>query len=50
MPFIVVLSSDVELNHGPGSVECDSDSSYDNSFERLANHVNILTYEAFGKT
>ena len=42
MPFIVVLSGDVELNPGPGSVEGDRDSSYDNSFEILANHLSIL--------
>ena len=42
MSFIVVLSGDIELNPGPGSVEGDSDSSYDNSFEILANHLSIL--------
>ena len=42
MSFLVVLSGDVELNPGPGSVEGDSNSSYDNSFEILANHLSIL--------
>ena len=42
MSFIVVLNCDVELNPGPGSVEGDSDSSYDNFFEILANHLSIL--------
>ena len=31
MSFIVVLSGNIELNPGPGSVEGDSDSSNDNS-------------------
>ena len=42
MSFTVVLSGDVELNPGPGSVKGDSDSSYDNSFEILANYLSIL--------
>ena len=42
MSFIVILSGDVELNPGSGSVEGDSDSSCDNSFEILANHLSIL--------
>ena len=40
--FIVILGGDVEINPGPGSVEGDSDSSNDNSFEILANHLSIL--------
>ena len=42
MSFIVVLSGDVELNPGPGSVEGDSDSSYDNSIEILTNLLSML--------
>ena len=42
MLFIVVLNGDVEFNPGPGSVKGDSDSSYDNSFEIVANHLSIL--------
>ena len=53
MSFIVVLSGDVELNPGPGSVEGDSDLSDDNSFEIPDNHLNILhlkVHSFFAKT
>ena len=40
--FIVILGGDVEINPGPGSVEGDSDSSNDNSFDILANLLSIL--------
>ena len=42
MSLILLLSGDVELNPSPGSVEGDSDSSNDNAFEILANHLSIL--------
>ena len=42
MTMIVTLSGDVELNPGPDSVEGDTDSSYNTSFEGLANHLSIL--------
>ena len=42
MTIILTLSGDVELNPGPDSVEGDTDSSYNYSFEVLANHLSIL--------
>ena len=44
MTIIVTLSGDVELNPGPDSVESDTDSSYNTSFEGLANHLSILHF------
>ena len=42
MFILVLLSSDVEPNPGPDSVEGDTNSSHSGSLEMLTNHLSIL--------